>query len=188
MINGVNFSSYHSYGISGTYGNAEQNKNAAQKSSVNPNEIAEQTNAAKQSGKITPNGIKATDNNKKNAAGAEECETCKKRKYQDASNENVSYKSAAHISPEAAGSAVRVHEGEHVSNAYAKAAEKEGKVMNASVTIKTAICPECGRTYVSGGETNTMIKYSNEENPYVRDKKLQDATIFMGQNVDLLEG
>lgn len=188
MINGVNFSSYHNYGITGTYGNTEQNKNAAQSSSVNPNQTAEQTNASDQSGKISQNGIKPADNNKKNATGAEECETCKKRKYQDGSNENVSYKSAAHISPEAAGSAVRAHEGEHVSNAYSKAAEKEGKVINASVTLKTAICPECGRTYVSGGETNTMIKYNNEENPYVRDKKLQDATIFMGQNVDLLAG
>ena len=32
-----------------------------------------------------------------------ECQTCKNRKYQDGSNENVSFKSASHISPEAAG-------------------------------------------------------------------------------------
>ena len=31
-----------------------------------------------------------------------ECQTCKNRKYQDGSNENVSFKSASHISPEAA--------------------------------------------------------------------------------------
>ena len=30
-----------------------------------------------------------------------ECETCKNRKYQDGSDEMVSFKSAAHISPEA---------------------------------------------------------------------------------------
>ncbi|MDD6207579.1 MAG: hypothetical protein PUB10_03550 [Clostridiales bacterium] len=118
--------------------------------------------------------------------GAEECETCKKRKYQDGSNENVSYKAATHISPGAAGLAVRSHEGEHVSNAYEKAAQKGGKVVNASVTLHTAICPECGKTYVSGGVTNTTIKYTNEENPYVRDKKLQDAAIFPGQNVDFV--
>ena len=30
-----------------------------------------------------------------------ECQTCKNRKYQDGSNENVSFKSASHISPPA---------------------------------------------------------------------------------------
>ena len=41
-----------------------------------------------------------------------ECQTCKNRKYVDGSNEaNVSFKNAAHISPEAASSAVRAHEG-----------------------------------------------------------------------------
>ena len=114
----------------------------------------------------------------------EECETCKKRKYEDGSNENVSYKSAAHISPEAAGSAVRAHEGEHVSNAYTKASENNGKVISASVSIHTSVCPECGRTYVSGGTTNTMIKYSNESNPYQQERKAQDAIRFTGNNID----
>ena len=116
-----------------------------------------------------------------------ECETCKNRKYQDGSNENVSFKSASHIAPEAAASAVMSHEAEHVSNAYVKAAQKDGKVVNASVTIKTSICPECGRTYVSGGVTNTAIKYSNESNPYMKDFKSQEATVIRGQNIDLKE-
>ena len=114
----------------------------------------------------------------------EECQTCKERKYQDGSNENVSFKSASHISPEAAASAVRSHEGEHVSNAYSKAAQKNGTVVSASVTIHTAICPECGRTYVSGGTTNTMIRYPNESNPYQQDRKAQDAIRFTGNNID----
>lgn len=101
----------------------------------------------------------------------QECETCKNRKYQDGSNENVSFKSASHISPEAAGAAVRAHEGEHVSNAYTKAAKDNGKVINASVAIHTSVCPECGRTYVSGGTTNTTIKYSDESNPYQQNQK-----------------
>ena len=63
------------------------------------------------------------------ASSPEECQTCKNRKYQDGSNENVSFKSASHISPNAAGAAVRAHEGEHVSNAYSKAAENNGKVI-----------------------------------------------------------
>ena len=114
----------------------------------------------------------------------EECETCNNRKYQDGSNENVSFKSASHISPEAAGSAVRAHEGEHVSNAYTKAAQNNGKVVNASVSIHTSVCPECGRTYVSGGTTNTMIKYSNEDNPYQKNQKALDAVSLVGANID----
>lgn len=116
----------------------------------------------------------------------EECQTCKERKYQDGSDENVSFKSAAHISPEAAGAAVRAHEGEHVSNAYKEAAEKGGEVVNASVIIHTAICPECGRTYVSGGTTNTTIRFSNEKenNPYEKAKKAQEAIKLRGKNID----
>ena len=112
-----------------------------------------------------------------------ECETCNNRKYQDGSNEsNVSFKAAAHISPESAGSAVRAHEGEHVSNAYKKAAEGNGKVLQASVRLKTAVCPECGRSYVAGGETTTKIQYSNEENPYQKALKKAQESMFAGMN------
>lgn len=116
--------------------------------------------------------------------GIEECETCKNRKYQDGSDEMVSFKSAAHVSPEAAASAVRSHEQEHVSNAYKKAATGNGKVVNASVTLHTAICPECGRSYVSGGTTQTQIKYYNEENPYQQDLKTADRAKYSGMNVN----
>lgn len=114
----------------------------------------------------------------------EECETCKKRKYQDGSDEMVSFKSAAHISPESAAARVRSHEQEHVSNAYKKAAEKNGKVISASVSIQTAICPECGRTYVSGGTTHTQIKYYNEDNPYQKGLKTADQAKYSGMNAD----
>ncbi len=115
-----------------------------------------------------------------------ECETCKNRKYQDGSNEaDVSFKSASHVAPEAAASAVRSHEQMHVANAYQKASQDNGKVISASVSIHTSVCPECGRSYVSGGTTNTMIRYRNEENPYQQDLKVQDATILTGANVDL---
>ncbi len=97
----------------------------------------------------------------------------------------VSFKSAAHIAPESAASAVRAHEQEHVSNAYKDAAMNNGKVLRASVSIHTAICPECGRSYVSGGTTSTQIKYYNEENPYQQDLKATDAQKYTGMNVDL---
>ena len=92
-------------------------------------------------------------------AGQIECATCASRMYQDGSDENVSFKSAAHVSPEAAGAAVRSHEGEHVSNAFKKAAMNNGKVISAAVSIHMATCPECGRSYVSGGTTSTSIMY-----------------------------
>ena len=114
-----------------------------------------------------------------------ECETCKERKYQDGSDEMVSFKSAQHISPQAAAARVRGHEAEHVSNAYKTAAQKNGKVLQASVSIKTAVCPECGRTYVSGGETATKIKYSNEDNPYQQARKSSDRQALVGANIDI---
>ncbi len=114
-----------------------------------------------------------------------ECKTCKSRKYQDGSDEgNVSFKAAAHISPEAAGGAVRAHEGQHVSNAYKKAAMNNGKVLQASVAIHTSVCPECGRTYVSGGTTTTRIKYGNEDNPYTKNQKNMDKGLLSGMNFD----
>ena len=115
-----------------------------------------------------------------------ECQTCKRRKYQDGSDENnVSFKAAAHISPESAGAAVRAHEGEHVSNAYKKASQKNGEVLSATVSIHTAVCPECGRSYISGGTTHTMIKYKTESNPYQQELKSADAARLRGANIDL---
>ena len=112
-----------------------------------------------------------------------ECETCKNRKYQDGSDEMVSFKSPSHISPEA--SASRAHEQEHVSNAYKKAAQGNGKVLSATVSLRTAICPECGRSYTAGGTTSTKISYSDESNPYQQNKKSADAAALIGQNLDV---
>ena len=115
-----------------------------------------------------------------------ECQTCKERKYQDGSDEcNVSFQTAQHIDPSAAGAAVRAHEGEHVANAYKKAAQDGGKVLQASVAIHTAVCPECGRVYVSGGTTTTRIQYKNEDNPYVKNMKNKDRGLLSGMNLDV---
>lgn len=114
--------------------------------------------------------------------GLEECETCKNRKYQDGSDEMVSFKSAAHVSPQSAGMAVRAHEQEHVANAYDKAAKDNGEVLQASVAIKTSTCPECGRQYVSGGTTTTQIKYNGDK--YAQNTKASDNVTLPGDNVD----
>lgn len=116
-------------------------------------------------------------------SGVIECSTCADRKYQDGSDEQVSFKSAAHIAPQAAASRVRAHEQEHVANAYDKAKEKGGKVLQASVSIQTAVCPECGRTYVAGGLTTTRISYPKGH--YGDDSKSKDAASgLIGSSVD----
>ena len=135
-------------------------------------------------GKVSPN----PDENIKpgKSVSPADCQTCKERKYQDGSNEsNVSFKAAAHISPGAAGAAVRAHESQHVKNAYNKAEKDNGKVLSAIVSIHTAVCPECGRTYVSGGTTNTAIKYTNEDNPYQKNRKSMDAVTLVGANINI---
>ncbi len=92
-----------------------------------------------------------------------ECETCKNRRYQDESDDpGVSFKSASKVASGTAESAVRGHEYEHVNRNQAKA-DREGKeIVYQSVRIKHAICPECGDSYVSGGETVTVTKAKND--------------------------
>lgn len=116
------------------------------------------------------------------------CQTCANRKYQDGSDEMVSFKSAQHISPEASASRVMAHEMEHVSNAFKKAATDNGKVLQASVSLKTALCPECGRAYVAGGTTKTTIKYSNEKNPYIENMKKMQSVATTGNTIDIKAG
>ncbi|MBR3621759.1 MAG: hypothetical protein IKN43_00210 [Selenomonadaceae bacterium] len=113
------------------------------------------------------------------------CHTCESRMYQDGSNEMVSFKAAGHIDPDNAASVVMSHEQEHVSNAYQKAELDGGEVVQANVRLNTAICPECGRSYISGGVTSTQIRYTNEDNPYQQDLKSKDATGIKGAKVDL---
>ncbi len=92
-----------------------------------------------------------------------ECQTCKRRKYQDGSDDpGVSFKTPTHVSPEQAASAVRGHEHEHVVREQAEAARTDRKVVSQSVTYHNEICPECGRIYVSGGTTRTVTAEAAE--------------------------
>jgi len=89
--------------------------------------------------------------------GLEECQTCQERTYQDESTDpGVSFKSPTHIDPANAGAAVAAHEQEHVRNQQANAAQEEKQIVSQSVKIFTSACPECGKVYVSGGETRTV--------------------------------
>jgi hypothetical protein len=88
-----------------------------------------------------------------------ECQTCKNRKYQDVSNDStVSFQTPTKVSPGAAESLVRSHEMEHVNHEQAKAKESGQKVVLQSVAIHYGICPECGRSFVSGGTTTTVAR------------------------------
>ena len=103
----------------------------------------------------------------------EECETCANRTYVDGSNESdVSFKTPGHISPEASAAVVSAHEYEHVRNAMQEDKRPDAELVSVSVSLKTAVCPECGTTYVAGGKTRTLMRYGEELNPY---EKQQNA-------------
>lgn len=189
MIIGAISNSYNAYTpYMDSYGSASANKqpdtmaeNAASAGIVDPS-----SDTGEEGRVIVRNPGESTEKQAGKKSSPAECETCKNRKYQDGSDEDVSFKSPAHINPNAAASRVRSHEQEHVNNAYKKAAESNGKVMSCNVSIHTDICPECGRTYVSGGTTATQIKYVNEENPYQKEMKSSDAANkYRGMHLDI---
>ncbi|MSM39190.1 MAG: hypothetical protein GJT30_06175 [Geobacter sp.] len=93
------------------------------------------------------------------ASGPQECQTCSNRKYQDVSNDaTVSFQSPTRLSPGAAETMVRAHEQQHVNHEQVRAQESDREVVSQNVAIHYAICPECGRPYVSGGTTTTVTK------------------------------
>lgn len=93
-----------------------------------------------------------------------ECQTCKNRKYQDGSDDpGVSYKTPTSIDADMANAAVRSHEREHVGREQFQAQQEGREVVFQTVTIHNAICPECGRIYVSGGTTRTVTRKQAEQ-------------------------
>ena len=107
----------------------------------------------------TPGGTAQGAESAQEALQAGECETCESRKYQDGSDDmGVSFQTPTNIKPEQAASAVRGHEMEHVVREQAKADREGRKVVSQNVTMHTEICPECGKSYVSGGTTRTVTK------------------------------
>ncbi len=120
-----------------------------------PAQKAEDVDNAK---KVMESG--ASDKLKKRL-GLEKCETCENRKYVDGSDENdVSFKTPGHIDPSAAASQVSAHERMHVANAIEEGNKPDAKLLSVSVQLHTAICPECGKVYVSGGTTRTQMQHT----------------------------
>ena len=88
-----------------------------------------------------------------------QCETCRRRRYQDDSNDNgVSCQTPTKMDPTAASFKVKAHEMEHVRREQMKAKEEGSRLVSQSVRIMTDRCEECGTTYVSGGYTRTVVK------------------------------
>lgn len=113
-----------------------------------------------------------------------ECQTCKNRRYQDQSDDSgVSFQTASHIDPSAAYSAVRSHENEHVARNKTQAEQHGQKIAYQTVTINRAICPECGRSYVSGGVTHTVTKADNSARYTIGDIKLEKDPVGSIVNV-----
>jgi hypothetical protein len=127
-----------------------------------------------------------TDGEIKNiqSTGQISCATCDSRRYTDGSNDpGVSMKSPTKISPEASFAAVSSHEQEHVGRNAAKAAS-EGNQAVSTVRIFTSTCPECGKTYASGGETRTVTRSrekKEEENDHFFEQQFPQ---YEGQNFD----
>ena len=119
------------------------------------------------------------------AVGKRECQTCKSRRYQDESNDSgVSYQTPTKISPDRAAAAVRSHENEHVTREQAKAKREGREVVSQSVVIKTAICPECGRVYISGGSTTTVTKAAKDKDSAFQPAQPSEADgAYLNKNV-----
>ena len=112
-----------------------------------------------------------------------ECQTCKNRRYQDGSDEMVSFKTPGKISPEESYAKVMSHEQEHVANAIAEGNQENKELISATVSLKTAICPECGRAYIAGGTTRTMMKTYGSD-PYSQNQKAFEREAATGDNID----
>jgi len=69
-----------------------------------------------------------------------------------------------------------------VANAVQKASKPGAKLVSATVRLITSVCPECGRRYVAGGVTNTLIKYT--KNPYSQNQRRVNDGLLRGNNVD----
>jgi len=89
----------------------------------------------------------------------EKCQTCEKRRYKDVSDDpTVTFQTPTSIAPGAEAYAVAAHEHQHVTHEKARAMRDGREVVFQSVQIHTAVCPECGRVYVSGGKTTTVTR------------------------------
>ena len=148
-------------------------------------------NGYNNSGIGMPYGIKGNEDvasmsktGEKSPIDTGKCETCENRRYQDASNEQVSYKAPGKIRPQEAYGKVMSHEKEHVANAVAEGTKPGKELVSASVSLKMDICPDCGRSYVAGGTTTTIMK-TYKGDAYSQNQKSYEAEATKGNNINL---
>ena len=168
---GMNYGAYNAY-------SAYSANASAYKGYVSP-AMQERADSIKEAMGINP---KSKEEAHKAQGG--KCETCENRTYQDGSDEMVSFKTPTKISPEQAYGKVLSHEKEHVANAVAEGSKPNKELVSATVTLKTDICPECGRSYIAGGTTTTVMKTYNSD-PYSQNRKSYEAESLKGNGVDL---
>lgn len=153
---------------------------------IAPSISAASVNLRAESLQAEPSGIGNPTTARKSApvVGSSECQTCSNRKYVDRSGDStVSFQSPTKVAPGSAYTMVRAHEQEHVTHEQATAREEGLKVVSQTVSMQTAMCPECGRTYVSGGTTTTSTRQDDRAQRYGPSAKA--ATGRSGGTVDL---
>ncbi|GHU49288.1 hypothetical protein FACS1894127_2150 [Clostridia bacterium] len=97
---------------------------------------------------------------KKKQGGSEpECETCKKRRNKDISDDpGASLQSPDSLSKVEEEGNIRAHDHRHLSHEQANG-ENEGRdVVSQNMVIHYDVCPECGRPYIPGGTTATLTR------------------------------
>ena len=52
-----------------------------------------------------------------------------------------------------------------------------------SVSLQTAVCPECGDSYVSGGTTTSTMK-TYKDDPYSQNRKSFEQEMTKGKHID----
>lgn len=109
------------------------------------------------------------------------CKTCSERRYQDGSDDSgVSFQSPTRINPQQTAAMVRSHENEHYSREATKAKIEDKDVLVNNIRLHSAVCPDCGKIYVSGGETTTVTKTRGKDSPSPLEEVQED-----GLNLDL---
>jgi len=94
---------------------------------------------------------------------AGDCGTCANRKYVDKSSDSsVSFQAPGSISAGQSAATVAAHEREHLNNDRAKAHRDGDVVVNQSISLIYDCCPECGKSYVSGGSARTTVLSKTE--------------------------
>lgn len=49
-----------------------------------------------------------------------------------------------------------------MAHARLKALEEDKEIVSQSVSYRTGICPECGKTFMAGGNTRTVLRTAPE--------------------------